>query len=177
MYLPSPLRVLYTPHRGLFVVVSYGPAPLMRQLGFLLESRQRQGVPIPYGHSCMVYATACLTVIPSFSDINYVSTIDHSFKPNNRCTPSFHVSQYGDDIIGRELNLDENCPVGSGSRTHNLQKQLKDYSVLSNSAAEAYICSETTSWQTDDRLRLFVFANNDTGSSSLDLRCTNTCHH
>ena len=27
---------------------------------------------------------------------------------------------YRDDIVGRELNLEENCPVGSGNGTHNL---------------------------------------------------------
>ena len=32
-------------------------------------------------------ATVSLTVIPSFSDITDVSTIGHSFKTNNRCTP------------------------------------------------------------------------------------------
>ena len=41
-------------------------------------------------------------------------------RPTVSRTPLFHVVQYGDDIIGRELNLNENCSVGSASRTHNL---------------------------------------------------------
>ena len=53
----------------------------------------------------MVCATVCLTVVPSFSDITDVSTIGHSSKTDRSRTPLFHVVQYGDDIIGRELNL------------------------------------------------------------------------
>ena len=49
----------------------------------------------------------------SMSDITDVSTIRHSFKTDNCRTPSFHVAQYGDDIIGRELNLDENGPLST----------------------------------------------------------------
>ena len=54
-------------------------------------------------------ATVCLTVVPLFSDITDVSTIGHSFKTDSHCIPLFHFAQFGDDIIGRELNLDENC--------------------------------------------------------------------
>ena len=79
---------------------------------FLLERREPHGVPSPCGHNCMVCAIVCLSVMPSVSDITDVSTIGYSFKTNNRLTPLFHDAQYGDDIIGRELNLDENCPVG-----------------------------------------------------------------
>ena len=53
----------------------------------------------------MVCATVCLTVMPSFSDITDVLTFGHSFKTDRSRTPLFHVAQYGDDIIGRELNL------------------------------------------------------------------------
>ena len=53
----------------------------------------------------MACATVCLTVVPSFSDITAVSTIGHSFKTDRSRTPLFHVAQYEDDIIGRELNL------------------------------------------------------------------------
>ena len=53
----------------------------------------------------MVCATVCLTVVPSFSDITDVSTSGHSSKTDRSRTPLFHVAQYGDDIIGRELNL------------------------------------------------------------------------
>ena len=62
-------------------------------------------------YSCVACATVCLTVMPSFSNLTDVSTIGHSFKIDSRRTPIFHVSQYGHDIIGRELNLDENCSL------------------------------------------------------------------
>ena len=62
-------------------------------------------VPSPCGHSCMVCATVCLIVMPWFSDITDVSTIRHSFKTDRSRAQLFHVAQYGDDIIGRELNL------------------------------------------------------------------------
>ena len=113
MYLFSPYEY-YTPQRGPAVIVSYGPAPLLRQRGldterisvpFLLERREPHGVPSPCGHRFMVYATVCLTVVPSFSDINNVSTIGHSFKTDRSRIPLFHITQYGDDIIRRELNL------------------------------------------------------------------------
>ena len=56
----------------------------------------------------MVCATVCLTVMPSFSDLADVITIGLSFETDRRRTPLFHVKQYRDDIIGLELNLDEN---------------------------------------------------------------------
>ena len=49
----------------------------------------------------------------SYSDIIDVSTIYHSFMIYSRRTPLFHVVQYGDDIIYRELSLNENRLVGS----------------------------------------------------------------
>ena len=115
MYLFSPLLALYTPNRDPVVVVPYLPAPQLRLRGldteriifcaFLLERREPRGVPSKCGHSCMVCASVYLTVTPSFSDITDVSIIGHSFKTNRSRTPLFHVAQYGDDIIGRELNL------------------------------------------------------------------------
>ena len=77
----SLLKVLYTPHRGPIVVVSYGPALLLWQLGLDTEqisvpfSLKPHGVPSPCGHNCMLHATVCLTVMPLFSDITKVSTI------------------------------------------------------------------------------------------------------
>ena len=53
----------------------------------------------------MMCVTVSLTVVPSFSDITDVSTIGHSSKTDRSRTPLFHVAQYGDDVIGRELNL------------------------------------------------------------------------
>ena len=83
----------------------------------LLERHEPHGVPSPCDHSCIVYATVCLTVVPLFSDTTNVSTIDHSSKTDRSRTPLFHVAQYEDDIIGRELNLRklpgrqwESCP-------------------------------------------------------------------
>ena len=84
VYLFSPLQVLYMPHQGLVVVVSYVPAPLLRLLGLDTER-----IIVPFSSkdvSSMVYlacmatvtwcvATACLTVMPSFSDITDVSTM------------------------------------------------------------------------------------------------------
>ena len=54
----------------------------------------------------MVSATVCLTVMPLFLYITDVSTVGYS-----RPQPLFHVVQYGDSAVGRELNLDENYPV------------------------------------------------------------------
>ena len=36
----------------------------------------------------------CLTVVSSFSDTTGVSTIDHSFKTNSRCTSLLHIAPY-----------------------------------------------------------------------------------
>ena len=98
----------------------------MDYCALLLERREPHGIPSPCGHSCMVCATVCLTVMPSFWDITNVSTIGHSFKTDRSRTPLLHVAQYGDDIIGRELNS-ENCLVGSGSWTPS--KQLRPLTI------------------------------------------------
>ena len=87
---------------------------------FLLERREPHGVPRPCGHRCVC---VCATVCHCFSDnqrFNY--DIGHSFKTDIRRISFFYGAPYGDDVIGRELNLDENCPIGStvGRRIHNL---------------------------------------------------------
>ena len=125
MYLFSPYEQLYfsTGPRCYCVVWASASIPAARLrhrtdlCAFLLERREPHGVPSPCGHSCMVCATVCLTVVPSFSDTTDVSTIGHSSKTDRSRTPLFHVAQYGDDIIGRELNLRklpgrqwESCP-------------------------------------------------------------------
>ena len=109
------------------IVVSYGPMPLLLQIGlhrtdyctFLLE---RHGV----NHmGCLAHVftvVLCvllfvLKVMSLFTDKIHISTISHSFKINNRRTLLFHVAQYEDDIIGRELNLSENCPIVKGVET------------------------------------------------------------
>ena len=50
----------------------------------------------------------CAIVMPSFSHIRDVSAIGHNFKTDRRRTLSTETT-------GQELNLDENCPLGSGS--------------------------------------------------------------
>ena len=72
---------------------------------FLLKRCEPHGVLSPCGHSCMVCAIVCLTVMPPFSDTTDVSTIDHSFTMDRSRTFFFHIAQCKDDIIGRELNL------------------------------------------------------------------------
>ena len=73
-----------------------------------------------------VCATVSLRVMPSFSDVTDVSTVGHIFKIDRCRTLLFHVAHYGDDIIGRELNLDENCPVGSGVETTTFRTAATD---------------------------------------------------
>ena len=91
------LRVLYTPHRGPVVVVSYGPTQLIRLLG--LDTQRIIG-PLPtkgvnhmayLAHLATLCTTVCLRVTPSSSDITDVSTIGHSFKTDRSRAPSFHV--------------------------------------------------------------------------------------
>ena len=114
MYLFSPLQVLYTPHRGTVVAVSYEPAPLLRQLGleteriivfFSSKGVNHMAYLAHVATVVMLCATVCRTVMPSFSDKSDVSTIRHSFKTDRSRTPLFHIAQYGDYIIGPELNI------------------------------------------------------------------------
>ena len=93
---------------------------------FLLERHEPHGIPSPCGHSCMIHTIVSLTAMPSFSHITDVLTISQSLKTDNRHTTLFHVMQYGDDIIGQELTLDENCLVSSGSQTLNLLNSCAD---------------------------------------------------
>ena len=101
VYLLSPLRVLYTPHRGPVAVVSYGPAPLLWQLGvgtewiivpFSSKGLNHMAYLAHVATVVMVCATVCLTVMPSFSDITDVSTIIHSFKTDSSRIPLCHVA-------------------------------------------------------------------------------------
>ena len=59
---------------------------------------ENDGIPI-------TQTVVCLTGMPSFSDTTDISSIGYSFKTNSRRTPLFHVTQYGDDVIGQELHL------------------------------------------------------------------------
>ena len=109
---------------------------------FLLERREPHGIPRPCGHSCMVCATVCLAVMPSFSDITNVSTIDHSFKTDRSHTHLFHVTQYGDDIIGRELNL-RKLPGCSWSRTTTFRTAVTDNDKDQSLTREPYCIQHT----------------------------------
>ena len=46
-------------------------------------------------------------------------------RPDRNCTPLFHITQYGDNIIGRELNRSKLPGCCSGSRTQNLLNSCK----------------------------------------------------
>ena len=90
-----PVRILYTPQRDP-VVMSYGPAPLLGELGLYTEriivpfSHRKAWttrVPSPCSHGCTVCDTVCLTVMPAFSDTTDVSTIGHSFKTDRSRIP------------------------------------------------------------------------------------------
>ena len=81
-------------------------------------------------------ATVCLTVVPSFSDTTDVSTIGHSSKTDRSRTHLFHVAQYEDDIIGRELNL-RKLPVGSGNRAHKPYEQMRPIMIKTNASTES----------------------------------------
>ena len=67
--------------------------------------------------------SVCHCVTNSYAIVfthNQRSKISHSFSIKNRHTHLLHIAQFGNDIIGRELTLDENFLAGSRSRTHNL---------------------------------------------------------
>ena len=75
--------------------------------------------PSPCVHSCMVCVCVCATVCYA---IGFRHSRRFNYRPQfqDRQSPHPRISrraQYGDDIIGRELNIHENCSVGSGSRT------------------------------------------------------------
>ena len=99
-----------------------------------------------YLTSCMVCATVSLTVVPSFSDITDVSTIGHSFKTDRSCIPLFHVAQYGDDIIGRELNL-RKLPGRQWESNPQPSEQLRQITIKTSASTEtataAYMPSHT----------------------------------
>ena len=67
MYLFSPLRVLYTPQRGPVVVVSYGPAPLLRQLG--LDTEQ---ISVSFSSKGMNHMTYCLFNYRPIANLSFI---------------------------------------------------------------------------------------------------------
>ena len=117
----------------------------MDSCAFLLERHEPHGIPSPCGHSCMVCATVCLTILPSFSDITDVSTISHSFKTERSRTPLFNVAQYlrrrhygpriksqkttqmGKTKFGRVIRL---CMTNLQNSFHILSQPLKCYLAL-----------------------------------------------
>ena len=98
VYLFSPYEYYILLFSGPVVFVSYGPAPLMGLLGLntkriivpmIMKGMNHMAYLTPCSDRCMVCATVCLTVAPSFSDITNVSTISHSFKTDRSRTPYF----------------------------------------------------------------------------------------
>ena len=83
----------------------------------------------------MVCATVCLTVMPSFSARADVSTVSHSFKTDRSRTPSFHVAQYGDDIIGREYNL-RKLPGRQWESNPQPSEQLRPMTIKTSASTE-----------------------------------------
>ena len=83
----------------------------------------------------MLCATVCLTVVASFSDTTDVSTICHSSKTDRSRTPLFHVAQYGDGIIGRELNL-RKLPDGQWESNPQPSEQLRPMTIKTSASNE-----------------------------------------
>ena len=69
------------------------------------------------------------------SDITDVSTIGHSFKTDRSRIPLFHVAQYGDDIIGRELNL-RKVPSRYSESNPQPSEQLRPMTVMISASTE-----------------------------------------
>ena len=83
----------------------------------------------------MVCDTFCLTVAPWFSDITDVSTIGHSFKTDRSLTPLFHVAQYGNDIINRELKL-RKLPGRQWESNPQPSEQLRPMTIKTSASTE-----------------------------------------
>ena len=81
--------------------------------------------------------------MPSFSDITDVSVINYSFDIDRSRAPLFPVAQFGDDITGRELNLVENCPVGSEETNPQPSEQLRPMKIQTGASTEAATASYT----------------------------------
>ena len=101
MQLFIALRVLYTPHRGP-VVVSFGPASLLRQLGLDTER-----IIVPFSSkdvnhiACIAHPVTdewCVLLfvqhVPSFSDITEVATIGHSSRPTEAARHAVRGQHY-----------------------------------------------------------------------------------
>ena len=83
----------------------------------------------------MVCATVCLTVVPSFLDITNVSTINHSFKTDRNRTPLSQVEEYGDDIVGRELDL-RKLPGRKWKTNPQPSEQLRPIKIKTSASTE-----------------------------------------
>ena len=101
----------------------------------------------------MVCATVCLTVMPSFLDITDVPTIGHSFKTDRSRIPLFHVMQYGDAIIGRELNL-RKLPGRQWELNPQPSKQLRPMTIKTSASTETTIAATVQGQAKRDRVQL-----------------------
>ena len=97
------------------MVVSYGPAPLLRQRGLdtkhIIVPFSSKGVNyVAYpAHLANVYGvcdTVCLTIMPSFSDITDVSTIGHSFKTNRSPPPPSYFTSAAVLILLVQIDIE-----------------------------------------------------------------------
>ena len=60
----------------------------------------------------------------------------HSLWPINRRAPLFHAAQYGDDIIRREFDLDENCRSWECESNQQPSEQLRSMSIKTSASAK-----------------------------------------
>ena len=81
---------------------------------------------------CYCLSNSCAIV---FSHISDVSTIGHSSKIDRSRTPLFHVAQYGDDIVGRELNL-RKLPGRQWESNQQPSEQLRPITIKSSVSTE-----------------------------------------
>ena len=80
-------------------------------------------------------ANVCLTAMPPFSDMTDVSTFCHSFKTHRSRTCLFHIAQYGDNIIGRQLNL-RKLPGRYWESNPQPSEQLRPMTIKISASAE-----------------------------------------
>ena len=85
---------------------------------FLLERREPYGVHSPCGHRCMVCATVCLTVMPSFSVIIDGSTIKSvTVSRPTEVAPPYFTSRCTETTLYAENKISENYPVGKHAKS------------------------------------------------------------
>ena len=128
--------------------MSYGPAPVFRLLGLDAE---RISVPFSSkGVNHMAYLAHVVTVV--WCVLLFIKQLCHRFQtqPTFRLSatvprptealldrsPLFHVAQYGDDIIGRELNL-RKLPDRQWESRPQPYEQLRPITIKTNASTES----------------------------------------